>query len=122
MAYSKLLKVVKQLGTRTSEGSVAWEETGKEGVFQASFPNYSVRISRSWHDFEESYDYYLRLYNQNGSVIEEVTQAGLAGPDLSGPEAYQLLEELYEGARRKAMGVDQALDTILDNLDDDVKF
>ena len=40
----KLHAFVRAIRSRTEEGKVNWEPTVDEGVFQAAFPNYTVRI------------------------------------------------------------------------------
>jgi hypothetical protein len=55
----------------------------------------------------------LSIMNQQGRVIEEITHDAL-GTSLPNPE--KILESLYEGARRRAMGVEEAFDSILASL------
>ena len=47
MAYKKIADLVVKLYDKTVQGEIPWEATDKEGVFQKSFSNYSVRISAS---------------------------------------------------------------------------
>jgi hypothetical protein len=124
MAYEKMQKVVQMLSAKTAEGQVAWEQTDEEGVFQVAFPNYAARVLRRvTGQFSDSDEYYvLRIYNQNGSLIEEVVDQDLKDSFLTPPDAYKIMKALYDGARRKAMGIEQALDQILATLETDTPF
>jgi hypothetical protein len=44
MANTKLLEVARALYERTMKGDLTWEATPKEGMFQVSFPNYSILV------------------------------------------------------------------------------
>ena len=55
--------MINQLRKKTLEGKVAWEATLDEGVYQASFPSYSVRL------FPKSAKYVLQINNEEGGEI-----------------------------------------------------
>lgn len=117
MSYDKMARLVQRLSRVTAERSDLWEPTTENGVFQASFPNYAVRIdSRPGDNYQNEDDVYLSIYDDDGALIEEVADSDL-GPLL--PDAYRVMVSLYESARRQAMGVDQALDEILSELGPD---
>jgi hypothetical protein len=121
MPYEKTVRVVRMLARRTSEGHVDWQETPDEGVYQAAFPGYAVRVlARPSNDYEDpDPDYVVQLYNENGALIEVIRQddirEGMEAEDYR--ESYALLRSLYEGARRHAMGVEHALDQIIEKLE-----
>jgi hypothetical protein len=110
-----MVYLVQKLYRRTSDGCVDWEETEIEGIFQAAFPEYTVRLSVQSPDGHApgSEDYMLSIFNTHGLKIEEVSDVDLA-EDLV--DSYEVMKHLYRAARRKAMGVDQALDSILSTL------
>ena len=118
MSYPKMLYLVQRLYRRTDAERVEWEETEIEGVFQAAFPEYSVCLSMQLPDGHGpgSEDYVLSIFNARGLKIEEVSDVDLA-EDLA--DSYEVMKHLYGAARRKAMGVDQALDSILSALGQD---
>lgn len=66
-------------------------------------------------------DYVVRIYNHEGKMIEEVADTDF-GQDY--PEIYKAMSEMYDTARRIAMGVEEALDEILGELkdEDDLPF
>lgn len=113
MSYPKIARLVEALLTQTENGSLQWEQTEKSDTFQASFPRYSVRLfMRYANEFEV--DYVLQILNELGDIVEEVSD-----PDLKDvlDSAYKKMRELHETARRSAMGVESALDEILDFLE-----
>jgi hypothetical protein len=122
----KLWDFIQRLRDRTTEGKVSWERTADEGVYQVSFPNYTVRIF-SRPAGEEEFEYVVQIVDQEGTVVEEATNGDLAAAATAGrSSAYRLMGDLFKQARRKAMGVDQALDAIMESLgpgpDHDVPF
>jgi len=118
MSYPQMVYLVQKLYRRTDDGSVEWEETEIEGVFQAPFPEYTVRLSMQSPDghVPGSEDYVLSIFDARGLEIEEVSDVDLA-EDLA--DSYEVMRHLYRAARRKAMGVDQALDSLLSSLGQD---
>jgi hypothetical protein len=116
---SRVVRLVQLLDKKTKDGEIQWERTETDGVFQHAFPDYSVRIA--FHQ-EEFADYYvLIIYNAEGSVIESVTNDDLEQEGLR--NAFSVMQEMYNTARRAAMGIDEALDDLLKHLgDEDVSF
>jgi hypothetical protein len=127
MSDQRLATIIIKLLEKTRRGEINWEETNVNGSFQASFPAYSVIITskgnrRTLFDVAASItgasqitvDYILAIFNQNGKLIDEVTDVDLN--DIL-PESYEIMKELYEGARRVALKYDQALDDLLRALE-----
>lgn len=116
MSYPKIAKLVEVLLTQTAKGSLGslqWAPTENSDMFQASFPRYSIRLyPQSINSFDV--DYVLQILNELGEIVEEVTDRDLKDV-LESP--YEKLRDLHESARRSAMGVESALDEILDFLD-----
>jgi len=109
MRYAKTGRIVLKLSEMTHAGKVEWEETENEGIYMVAFRDYAVRIWRA------GADYFIGIYNAEGVKIEEVSDVALSD-DVS--DAYTKMGDLYEAARRRAMGVEDALDGILDSLDE----
>jgi len=118
MSYPKMVYLVQKLYRRTDAESVEWEVTEIEGVFQAAFPEYTVRLSMQLLDghVPGSEDYVISIFNAHGLKVEEVSDVDLA-EELA--DSYEVMKHLYRAARRKAMGVDKALDSILSSLGED---
>ena len=120
MADPKLLTLLERLHRRTREGRVDWEETREEGVFQAHFGGLALTISsREDPEWPDSPDYVIRILNDEGRLVEEFTNNDLR-PLVKDEEVnpYKLLDETFTSARRSAMGVERALNTLLEELGD----
>lgn len=118
---SKTAELVDRLYRHTVTGRIAWSETEEEGVFQTAFPTYAVRISHRPSQTDiEGVDYVISIFESEGRLIEEITDAGVAAEysEEFSRRAYGDMQELHETARRQAMGVEAALDAILAELDD----
>lgn len=111
----KLHTFVRTLKARTEEGKINWQPTVEEAVYQAAFPNYLVKIwmRQSVHDHQGE-DICIAILNKDGTVIEEFDDITLGGTGFDRP--FPLMELLYRLARRRAMGLDKALDEILTAL------
>lgn len=119
MSYPRMKEVIKQLHRRTMEGDLPWEETEEEGVYQAAFPNSSVRLSErpAKNPDEPGMDYWVTIHNADGKLIDKVSDPDMRHDfEAEGVDSYDLLRELYNHARRTAMGVQDALSDILQRL------
>ncbi|WP_338488003.1 hypothetical protein VRB78_18760 [Pseudomonas trivialis] len=113
MSYPKIAKLIDVLLTQTENGTLQWAQTETSDMFQASFPRYSVRLyvqSVSQVDV----DYVLQILNELGEIVEEVSDPDLKDV-MEGP--FRVMRRLHDAARRSAMGVETALDEILEFLD-----
>jgi len=66
-------------------------------------------------------DFFLEVWDDEGEIVEVISDSdfhSLIGSDIS-PNAYSIMKELFETARRKAMGVESALEKILSELEAD---
>lgn len=116
MTEQPSVTLVVKLRDRTAEDRLTWEETGNPNAFQTAFPTYSVTISEV-SSYGSSANYILRISDAKGEVIEEITDETF-GPDPRHRAAGdQLLRELFISARGSARGVDQAIRSILDALE-----
>jgi hypothetical protein len=109
MADEKLEKMVKIATTlleRTRAGEIVWEETADKDTFLCSFPDYSARIARSRDDgWDESFE--LVIVDSKGRRLDSLS-SGQGGADI--------LPEMFELARRRALNVDEALGNFLETL------
>lgn len=112
MAESKLVAFVTQLSKKTDEGKISWEKTLDEGVYQSNFPGFSV------HLFQRKADIVIQIYNDEGLLIEEIADPDISNEIINGETAYTAMSKMYSLARRKALGVDKALDALLAELGD----
>ena len=115
MADKKIYRLILGLYHKTQNGEVKWERS-IDLEFIASFQDYSVGVSRGQLRYRsEDYAFHLKIYDATGQEIESASSADFENdPNLAG--AYNMLSYIYENARRMALGVDTALDTLLMEL------
>jgi hypothetical protein len=113
----KLLKVVQRLYAKTKAGEIPWEKTSGKGIFQAAFPSYVIKLSsRPNADNPEALDYIASVVDESGIVIERASDLDLSKVASEGG-VFSMMGELYTMARRQALGVDGALDSLLGELE-----
>ena len=117
MEENKLITLVERLSSKSMKGELDWEQTDKEDEFQLSLPKYTIRIfSKPSSEAFADIDIFIAIYNGDGTLIEQTVDYELKDSINS---SYQVFKGIYNNARRKAMGVDKALDDILNSLGDD---
>lgn len=111
MSNEKLIGLVKRLNLSTAEGTINWGVTEKSGVFQSSLAGYAVRLdARKSRSLSGEIEYFITILDPFGDVVEEMGDEETEGQFL-------VMKNLYESARRTALGVDKAIDDILRDLD-----
>jgi hypothetical protein len=106
MDNDKVIEVVRLLYEKTTNGELVWERTGDDTQFEAAFANFGITLLKGPLGEPE-----LWLHNEKGEVFETFTALDAANVDL-----YEQLKEMYEKARRQALGVDKSLDELLKEL------
>jgi hypothetical protein len=117
---NQLGEVLVKLLMRTKDGAVDWASSADPNEFRVKLGDNLVCIEVSHDDdYPDQPDYFLRVRTPAGRVVEEASNRELSNPPHSvKPNATMVMEELFRLARRKAMGVDDRLRSILDELDD----
>ena len=123
MAYKKLANLASSLHRRTVAGTIDWEEMALDGVYQASLANYSVRISLVDSQGDEGVDVKISIINEEGSEVESFSDVDLKpewfdGLSITG-HPYDIMYNIYQTARRTALGSETAINDILEELGDD---
>jgi hypothetical protein len=116
-------ELVERLLARTADGTIYWEPTAKEGEYATAFAGNTVVSVRRRSELEMSlpvvtagtfelepiYEYKLTVKRQDKGEILAIWGVG-------GGVTKRELAQLYEAARRSALGTDAALDAVLDAL------
>jgi len=113
---ARMLKLVRLLHAKTQAGELQWERTAYLNNFQSSFPSYVVRVSMKQGEADAGPDYYVAIRDQEGTLIERAGDADIERA-VPNSRAFVLMGELYSMARRQALGVNQALDSLLSELE-----
>jgi hypothetical protein len=117
MSLSKLAIIIEKIHEQTISGKLEWEQTEKNGVFQVSFPNYSIRMSsHPSTESDDTQDYIISIYDSNGLLLESASDLELIEQIPGNGAAYRIMKEIYESAKGYALGVEQALDSIISEL------
>jgi hypothetical protein len=107
----KQRRLVETLLERTMNGLIAWKETADNGTYQVSFASNSVQIKEGG---ENNADFVIDLINDEGVVVDSFSDVDIGG---SMPAKYfVMMKDLYQRARRIALGSEQILDDILGEL------
>jgi hypothetical protein len=125
MSLAKQAGMVKKLSDLTDSGVIEWKPSVNEGTFQVSFRDNTLRITT--RGAQEQPDVVINLINHNGEIVESFNDIDLNDSDQptgSTKSWYGIMRELFENARRKALGADRVLDEIIADLDatDDIPF
>ncbi|MEW6530858.1 MAG: hypothetical protein AB1473_08495 [Thermodesulfobacteriota bacterium] len=109
----KFQELVKRLHLRTQQGEIHWESTASPDTFQVAFPDYSVSLSS--HEEHWNVIYILAIHNDQGNIIE-VIRSDMGGDASDEYGLQETMKELYELARRQALGVEKVIDDLLGHL------
>ena len=115
MPHTKILQLIKGLRDQTRENKIHWQATNRENIYQASFPGtkYTLLIMKLEEDVPSPQGYIVSINDKDGIPIERIKSEELI---KIMNEGYTALNEVYIRARRKALGVDQALEELLSIL------
>jgi hypothetical protein len=120
MISPKLRFLILALKDQSVEGAVEWAEGPQEETYIASFPSWSVTVSRQkekarWR--EETVEYtQFKVFNAEGKVLDEVDDRLRDRTSAESVELANAIKEIYDQARRKALRVDKAIDDIMSLL------
>ncbi|PYI92265.1 MAG: hypothetical protein DME97_11075 [Verrucomicrobia bacterium] len=109
MENPKLAAIVDRLAAKTRDGEVPWEATENRNTLQAAFSNWTVRLLQKTPSL-----FQISIYNEAGLLLDSATDEDLTTSVQGG--AFTTMNHMYNLARRRAMGVDQALDSFLAEL------
>lgn len=115
MADERMFELLSRLLDLTEKGRISWQETSRTGVFQTAFSSYSVQIQEYFDQEVEREFTILELYNQEGKIVDGISTGELSSvhPEVSGN-----LYALFKEARRNARGLEDALNSVLGDLEE----
>jgi hypothetical protein len=110
----RVAKLLEVLSSRSSEEKIDWEEGGSKEAFQAKFSGNTVSIG-----CENRGSFFILIENAQGD------RERISGDDKSLDQfldSSEIMEDIYEKAKSKVLnkkGIDQAIDSILIELEED---
>ena len=117
-AMERIWELSKKIKRLSTNGKLEWERGVEEGVYQVSFPDYTVAVYKRGQ-YQDQDDYFIQIKDSEGEVLEQVNDNQLA-QNIRGveqTEAFRTLESIFSMARSKALGVDSALSKLMESLD-----
>lgn len=120
MQLDKQFKMIQLLLQHTRAGGIDWKATGDGESISVSFDKASLLLTRlPSRESHDAYDYRVRVVGSDGEVVEEFKDLDFEDRTR---EAYLSMGELFELGRRKALGADDAIDAILEELEHKIPF
>ncbi len=121
-ALEQSLAVIEALYRQTRERKLQWNETSNPRLFTTEFGDFTIE-SRAIpdSDYSDKPDYEIDIINTTtGRTIETISNISLRPvmdrTTKEGLNPYSLLEQIYSTARRQALKVDDALESLLHSL------
>lgn len=110
MVTEKVLSLLKMLRDKTVKGTLKWKQSMNGNSFETSLPNSTLSFTQ---DIERNI--FFNIYNEDGVLLQSISDNDISG-QVDG--SYQFMLSLYENAKASALHVDEALDQIIDELND----
>lgn len=119
MSDPKAETFVRRVCAQTLSGAIDWEATSVNDSFQSTIAGFIVRFACEERSSGDGNVYVLKLFNDDGDLIDTYDNETLDGhPVYNAPRSYfNTMREAYGKVRRQVMGVDEALDLIIKELE-----
>lgn len=116
--HEKMLLMARNLLEATKEAKISWALTDMEGKFLYAGTRSSVTIER-YRDNDGDEIAILSLLNNRGTTVDSIQSEFQRQPDnkWSPAEWNELLDNLYYAARRVAYNVDEAVESMLADIE-----
>lgn len=112
MSSSQYTIIIEKLIKRTRENAVAWAETGNPNEFAAVFAEFSLAMKYISENARRD-TILFSIRSKQAKVIDQFS----VGADLGA--TWDEVVELYFAARRRALSIDDAINTIITALDEE---
>src|SRR4051812_14584338 len=98
-AIQRIWELSKKIKTLSMNGKLDWERGVEEGVYQVSFPDYTVAVYKHG-GYQEPDDYFIQIKDSEGEVLEQVNDSQLP-QSIGGREqsdVFRTLEAIFSMA------------------------
>lgn len=109
----KLSHLIVRLLEQTQSGSIDWQAESREAF---TFTSRSGTVWIGTQDDDSTFPYVIELNNANGEFIERGTTPSVSPRVANWTDGDIALAQLWELARRRALGVDETIDAFLKDL------
>lgn len=122
MSYRKQKSLTLKLAELTRVGEIDWQQAFDADAFQVSFRDNTIKI-KPVRNSEGNQDIEIQLVNEGGQTVETFTDVDLTNEDVvDSTNWFAVMSEIYEMARRTALGAEKVIDEILEDLDKLIPF
>ena len=113
----KAKALVERVIAKTKDRALRWERTAEDAMFMTVLGSYTLTFFKTKRAGDDVYS--LALHDGEGNIIDSFDDETFEHPSAASKQnsMYRRLEQAYGLARRQAMGVDQALDDVLKQLE-----
>jgi hypothetical protein len=111
----KTATFILRLYLATKNDRIKWEKTVEDNTFQTSFANYSLKINM-WDSDDSGYIYVLSIVNSDGIEIARIMPEDVSNFTFEKKTSVAVFRDIYEKARRTALGIEKALDDLIESL------
>ena len=108
----KIVALLQRVLDKTVKGELHWESTANASTYTVPFARFSLTLEQVPETRDTRSYILLRLSNDRGQVVEEFDE------HKARRMGFEQAADLYDRARRTAMGLNSALDELLTELDD----
>jgi hypothetical protein len=108
----KLIVFLSKIYARTKAELLDWEPSEDPNIFAVKFADYTVSIERATETEKAPESFNLTIANSGGLVIQELSSY------LAGKSGFADMKDLFDRARRQAVGLNAALDDLIRELDE----
>lgn len=117
MVAKKFVQLMRRVEEKTTRGEIAWEATADESIYQATLSGFVIRIAQLPSDGGP--EYILSVADKQDRVVDSASNLDFPREQVQeiGFTPYQMLKQIFDTARRIALGADTAIDSILSELD-----
>lgn len=115
MVANKFVQLMRKVEEKTTRGEIAWEATAEESIYQATLSMFVIRIAQNPGDGGP--DYILSVADKQNCTVDSASNLDFPPEQVQAFKPYQMLKDIFETARRMALGADTAIDNILSELD-----
>lgn len=126
MAEDRVPHLISLLLDKTRDDALDWVKTQADDAFRTSVGNRPVVVSKE-RDASDSWNMLpglhgkaallLRLYDEKGTHMETIGEGDLKGMFYQGCDVADMLRELFDRARRRALGIDRVIDDVISDLE-----
>lgn len=118
MVPSAYRDLITKLAEKTARGQANWQTSVTEGVYVLDFKSFSLAVYYD-HEPQDEDSVGFRLFDEAGKEIDSFWIFERSDQGQEGSGWYERCHAIYQGARRKALRIDEAIRIITEQLDID---